>query len=640
LRTINKQTRDKIVAQALTEIQFARTYKQGKIQNWQKNEQMLYGRKQKSDESRANIELGRMHEFVHSLLSKVDNPLVFKFIKRKPSQKKRVERLNSLRAYDAQRDNWDIKDIVGKKQAIVYGRAIYCYYAESPDGVYRPHLENVDVYDFLVDPAVGGIELDKAMFMGRYGVVKTREQLKRGIKDGYYLKYDTQNLIDGASNATESTTEETNKQPRQTDQNVWTVNREITGSDKFKFWEWYTTYEGTRYYLCMTNDGNVIRVEELSNIFDSDEFPFWSYAAFPDLTEFWTPSYCDYVREVFMAQSVSINQMFDNAEQINKPQKVVNVNAIESLAELKFRRDGIIRTKGNVDADKAVQMLRVPAIETPIKVYQLLDVIQEKASGVTAGSKGLSDEDKVGIYEGNEANAADRFGLFNKSYSFGYQRFAQLYEQGVREHLKKKVAVDILGADGVEIEEIGYSDIFRKQDKFSVMVEASNSEAALSTVAQRTKITFLQSQAGNPIQNQKKAYEVQAQIAGFEDDQIKQLMDTSEFGDADIMSEAERDIEMLLDGKTVKPNRAANTAYLQRFVDYTNDNAEDISEAQLMRLIAYMEEVKPIVMRNMARAVTMQAMNAPNTMDSAMARPSTQDTMIAEMGQQSVNQPI
>ena len=640
MRTINKQTRDKIVAQALTEIQFARTYKQGKIQNWQKNEQMLYGRKQKSDESRANIELGRMHEFVHSLLSKVDNPLVFKFIKRKPSQKKRVERLNSLRAYDAQRDNWDIKDIVGKKQAIVYGRAIYCYYAESPDGVYRPHLENVDVYDFLVDPAVGGIELDKAMFMGRYGVVKTREQLKRGIKDGYYLKYDTQNLIDGASNATESTTEETNKQPRQTDQNVWTVNREITGSDKFKFWEWYTTYEGTRYYLCMTNDGNVIRVEELSNIFDSDEFPFWSYAAFPDLTEFWTPSYCDYVREVFMAQSVSINQMFDNAEQINKPQKVVNVNAIESLAELKFRRDGIIRTKGNVDADKAVQMLRVPAIETPIKVYQLLDVIQEKASGVTAGSKGLSDEDKVGIYEGNEANAADRFGLFNKSYSFGYQRFAQLYEQGVREHLKKKVAVDILGADGVEIEEIGYSDIFRKQDKFSVMVEASNSEAALSTVAQRTKITFLQSQAGNPIQNQKKAYEVQAQIAGFEDDQIKQLMDTSEFGDADIMSEAERDIEMLLDGKTVKPNRAANTAYLQRFVDYTNDNAEDISEAQLMRLIAYMEEVKPIVMRNMARAVTMQAMNAPNTMDSAMARPSTQDTMIAEMGQQSVNQPI
>lgn len=638
MRTINKQTRDKIVAQALTEIQFARTYKQGKIQNWQKNEQMLYGRKQKGDESRANIELGRMHEFVHSLLSKVDNPLIFKYIKRKPSQKKRVERLNSLRAYDAQRDNWDIKDIVGKKQAIVYGRAIYCYYAESPDGVYRPHLENVDVYDFLVDPAVGGIELDKAMFMGRYGVVKTREQLKRGVKDGYYLKYETQNLIDGASNADEKNQEEVNKQPRQTDQNVWTVNREITGSDKFKFWEWYTTYDGTRYYLCMTNDGDVIRVEKLSDIFDSDEFPFWSYAAFPDLTEFWTPSYCDYVREPFMAQSVSINQMFDNAEQINKPQKVVNVNAIESLAELKYRRDGIIRTKGNVDADKAVQMLRVPAIDTPIKVYQLLDVIQEKASGVTAGAKGLSDEDKVGIYEGNEANAADRFGLFNKSYSFGYHRFSKLYEQGVREHLKKKVAVDILGADGVEIEEIGYSDIFRKQDTFSVMVEASNSEASLSTVAQRTKIAFLQAQTANPIQNQKKAYEVQAQIAGFEDDQIKQLMDTSEFGDSDVMSEAERDIEMLLDGKTVKPNRVANTAYLQRFVDYTNDNAEDISESQLMRLIAYMEEVKPIVMRNMARAVTMQAMNAPNTMDSSMARPSTQDTVIAEMGQQPVNQ--
>ena len=203
--------------------------------------------------------------------------------------------------------------------------------------------------------------------------------------------------------------------------------------------------------LLSEHGGTAIRVEKLSDIFASNLFPYWTCASFPDLTEFWTPSYADYVREIYMAEAVSINQMLDNAEQIIKPQKVVNVGAIENLAELKYRRDGLIKVKKDSNVDLAVQTIKIPSIDTPIKVFQLLDGIAEKASGVTAGAKGVSDEDKVGIYEGNQANAADRFGLLNKSYSFGYNRFAKLWEAGVREHLIKKVAVDILGPNGVEI---------------------------------------------------------------------------------------------------------------------------------------------------------------------------------------------
>ena len=94
---INKQTIDKIAAQSINEIDIARTYKNGKVKSWQSNESMYYGVKETSEDSRANISLGRMQEFVHTLLSKIDNPLVFKFTKRKPSQLNRVELLNSLR---------------------------------------------------------------------------------------------------------------------------------------------------------------------------------------------------------------------------------------------------------------------------------------------------------------------------------------------------------------------------------------------------------------------------------------------------------------------------------------------------------------------------------------------------------------
>lgn len=599
---INFETRQKIIAQALVELQFARNYKQGKTKNWRTNEDLYYSRKLNQEMARANVDLGQMSSFVHTLLSKIDNPLVFKFIKRKEAQLKRVKYLNALRTIDQDRDNWDIKDIVGKKQALLYGRTIYSYTAESPDGVYRPCLENIDVYDYLIDPSGGGIDIEKAFYMGRYGVVKTRSQIKKGIKDGIYLRTEANNLLEGSGNTTEMNQEDVNKQNRTWDTNVWIQQKEVGNPDKYKFWEWYTTYEGTRYYLLLTESGGTaIRVEPLKELFASELFPFWTWAAFPDLTEFWTPSYCDYVREIFMAQAISINQMLDNAEQINKPLKLVNVQAVTNLAELKYRRDGIIKVSKDIDLNKAVQQLNTPSINTPIDVFQLLDGIQEKTSGVTAGAKGVSDEDKVGIYEGNQANAADRFGFLNKSYSFGYKRFAKLYENGVREHLVKKTAIDILGPDGVEIIEVSRRDIFRKDDEFGTMVESSNAETALSEVEKRTKIAFLNAQAMNPIQNPQKAYELQATIAGFEEDTIKQLLDKSDYGSAELMSEAERDIEALLDGEKLAPNQSATTAYKQRFIDYMQDNQEDITPEQFNTLSVYVLSLDEIIMRNMIK---------------------------------------
>ena len=61
---------------------------------------------------------------------------------------------------------------------------------------------------------------------------------------------------------------------------------------------------------------------------------------------------------------------------------------------------------------------------------------------------------------------------------------------GVDEHLTKKVAVDILGPEGIEVEVIGRTDIFRKNDDFAVIVEASNVELALSEQKKRTMGAF------------------------------------------------------------------------------------------------------------------------------------------------------
>lgn len=609
---IKKETRDKIVGQALDEITHARNYKQRRVFSWFKNENMYYGLKnrridqygnivydaQGTGESRANVELGKMQEFVHTLLSKVDNPLTFKYNKKKNSDYKRALRANAIKEIDANIDDWDMKDILGKKQAVMYGRAIYAYHAESVDG-YRSKLENIDVYDFLIDPTCGGLDLEQAWHMGRYGIVKSKEQLKEGKKSGLYIKNEVDNLINGSGNADEITQEENNKRNREVASGNQIEQKQLDNPDKYKFWEWFTTYEGERYYILMTDGGCAIRLEKLKDLFESNLYPFWTWAAFPDLTEFWTPSYCDYVREVFMAQSVSINQMLDNAEQINKPQKGIDTSAVEDLKELKYRKDGLIRFKSGTDVNKAMRIVDVPSINTPIQVYQLLETIQEKASGVTGSSKGVAEEERVAIYEGNQIATADRFGLLNKSYSHGYKRFAQLHYEGIKEHLKKKMAVELLGPDGVETEEITRKDVIPSHGDFFIKVEASDAEMNISSLTKRNRMAFFNANVQNPEVNQRKLFELSAHDAGISDDDIKQLMEKDSYGSVDLLSEADRDLETILNGKMPTPNLMANIAYVQKLLDYAKNQREFLDEESFAMIFAYIDILQPIVQKNM-----------------------------------------
>lgn len=628
VKTLTDIEKTEIVAQAIKEISFARRYKQGKISNWQKNEQMYYAKKVAATESRSNVELGKMQEHVHTIMSKIDDPLQFNYKKRKESQMKRVNRLNSLKNWDSDRDNWEIKDILAKKQAVIYGRAAFVYYADSVDAKYKPHLEPVDVYDLLVDPDGGGYDVEMMLFWGRYGVVKSKTELEALLKAETrdFEKKALTDIIQGASNNTESTQEETNKRIRMYGQN--TIGQKALQSDeKNKFWQWFTTYKGTRYVLTMQElAGRAIDICPLKEKFQSNLWPLWTYAAFMDLTEFWTPSFCDYVREIFMNQNVNINQMNDNAEQINKPMKVVNVTAIENLSELKYRRDGIVKTRGDYDANKAVQILTTPSINTPLLVYDKLEQIVEKSSGVTETEKGTADADgAVEIYKGNKKASSGRFGLFNKSYSFGYNRFALLYQWGVREHLLKKEAVEVIGPNGVETEEFSRKDIFRKNDDFRVMVDSSNAEKLKDIEKQAAQVEMLSEQAAQEatspvkIMNPKKAFEFKAKIVGFDEDQIKELMDVQDYANEELMSEAAEDIESIINGSQIAPNPEANNAYKQKIVDYMKDHQTDLTDSQWSTLVAYVTSLEQIVYANEARALMQFKTDMMNKSSDVMA---------------------
>lgn len=602
---IKKSTRDLIKQQCLEEITFERARKQGVIAEWRKNEIVL--QKMLSDGERSNVDLGEGISFVNTFLSKINAPYNFRFEKGDEADLKAAKIDNAIKDKDAKLGRWSFKAMLARTELIQYGRYVMEYHADSVGG-YKSHLSNVSVYQFLIDSSAGGVDMEKAFYMGRGGIIKTKKNIKDGVKSGLYLKTEAENLFTSANTAVET--------PEERDQsNRWlrlinTASSIIPRKDQWNFWEWYTTYEGERYYVLLTETGNeAIRIEKLTDMFASGEWPFFSVAAYPELGQFWTPAPLAMVRDSIMAKSTAINQMLDNGEAINRPMKAFDVDAIKNPALLKFRKDGLIPVKKDVDIDKAIKFFPVVPLATSIQVYDKLDNIVNTQSGVSAAARGTAEEDKVGIYEGNQQAAADRFSLIKDSEADGQERFARLYLAGLDEHMTGKIAVEMIGIDGVEFKSVSKKDRKRNAD-YNIVVVTAGAEESMENRNTRNKLAFLSSKAGmlqGPF-NQKVIAEMEAMIAGFNIDEVKRMLDTKNDSNAEILSEAARDIQYLLDGEDIEPNQVANIAYKQKIVEYIRDQAENLKPDQIARIFAYLDnpELEEIIMRNMQVSIDTQ----------------------------------
>jgi hypothetical protein len=188
-----------------------------------------------------------------------------------------------------------------------------------------------------------------------------------------------------------------------------------------------------------------------------------------------------------------------------------------------------------------------------------------------------------------------------------------LWQWGVKEHLIKKVAIDLIGPDGIETEEIKRTDIFNKTDNicscFRVKVESSNQQKNEYIDKQNAKVLMLEKQMSDELQlpeskrvmNYKKAFEIKAKTVGFNEDEVKELLDLSEYADEELMAEAAEDIESILEGETLKPNPAANNAYKQKFVDFMMDHGDDMEKPIATAMIKYVRSLDKVIYANEAR---------------------------------------
>jgi hypothetical protein len=582
-------------------LMISRERKMPRIESWRRVDKVMYSvASEKLDTGVIYVPMGKSQGFKKTLLSKIDGQLTFKYKAQDLDEKNKVDRLNALKDKDQNIGRWDWLDLLGKDQAVMYGRAIYFYTASSPKGEYKSELSIIDCLDFHIDPMAGGINKENALWLGWGGIQMSEYQLRKLKESGGADKEAIERVIQGCNNIT-SEDQEHKDQSTATIING-SVTTAIRDSEYVSLYRWFETIDDIRYTGLITDSADIIQIQKVTDIWSSGLYPIWTWAVNPSAREFWTLSDIEVQLGVFVAQEKSISQAMENNEKINNPQKVYDSQRVRNIHQLRYSKSVHIEVDGG-DVNTAVQTVQTPQINTALAIYDKLEQVQGTTTAITPGVKGMAEEDKVAIYEGNMQQSGDILGLMNRSYAEGYYDMAKLYYYGVIDNLSKKVAVKMLGKEGLQ--KISRKDI-KSNEEFNIIVQSSQAESQSNTLDIKNKTTFLAGYKGDQGINQKELFRYGARIAGFEDDEIKEMEDLQGTGTNKTKADAYEIFDQLIKGDTPDDYRKANTEFIQTLIDLYTDKAKEIDPMQAIKIEKYIQDNSIIMQENAQREMASQ----------------------------------
>lgn len=567
------------------------------VVEWHLNENILYGKKPKTLSKRSNIMVQLAAGFEDTLLSKIKQPVFVVYTATENADVIRARKVTDAWKLESSvsHEDWEYKDILGKKLAVVSGRCIYKIYSKYP---YAHKLDPVDHYDFIVDPLTNGMSLESARYLGQDNIILSKWDLENGED------YDQAKVKELIASYADNNNEIPDNIDLQKSNRFAVIGMNYAdyfqaGDATYKLLEWYTTVNGTRALFLLDREKKIIvkkkELKEITGELNDNEKPFWpfeTWAFYPDLFNFWSPAPISRVRELFELRNVSLNQMFDNNEAKNKPMRAFNPKVYTNPSLLSYQPDRLIPTAAGADPEKGLYTIPVNDIMEPQQFDSILETLTGKITGVTASGAGSSDVQKVGIYYGDQQETEKRMTLFEMSYNRCHLRLGQKYLKYLEERLDKKSSIKILGEDGVEFEDLTQEDLA----EFDITITGGMSKAANDALEKKAKNDFIAAQVQNPVANKKFLLELGAAINGFNQDDIKRLTTVTEVDEAQTVR-ASQDIQKLLLGKKFRPFLKAEVSYMQHIMDFAYD--KDLKKEDEDKLLAYLAEIQPIVMRNM-----------------------------------------
>ena len=592
-----RQTKkDKIARQGMDEFEVGVQFRRPRIKIWQVIEDMYSMKPRPTLFGHFDFQLPIMSGFIHTLKSKIDNPPVIKYTSDNEADLEKAEKVSALWLKESKHPTklWSRVDRGVKHLCINSGVGFYAIGSERP---YNSYFEWIDHYDFIQDPH-GGAILENGNYCGRDGIIKSAWQIKQDVKLRNYDESQVKKLISPSSSSDKATeqaariSEEKKNRFTALDMDFQNQKFFLPSQKPFKLVEFVTTFKGERWIVVFNHELQIwVKVVPLKEEFESGLYPYERWAAFDDPINPWPLSPAEEMIAVTEAINLLLNQAFENRQMQNWNQRGYDPEMITDPSELEFIEQGLVEIK--VPRGKRIEdgifQFTTPTLSETIDLSSFLDSFVGKQTGVTAGTQGVSEKDKkVGIFKGELAQVADRFGLLNKEYAEAWAGLGLKYFHGVRENLTESISVRLIGEKGYENKDLTGGDLTQANKKgrppaeidFDVNIESSDADLEAEEFEKQAKILAIERGVARGVVSMKAATARELRDSGLEPDEVQELMDVQGDGNRKILAEAASENEELAKGKKVPPNRKATIGHIRGHMEFILDNifSEDPKE--------------------------------------------------------------
>ncbi len=603
---------DQIALTAKTQLRTSRNYKIQRMTQIGESEDLYFGIVKKQARNPFNDSFPFMSGFVDGLMGKLDDMPQIEFTPADEADFNSAQKYQAL--FDQQVNSplpeasWSRKDRWTRKMALFSGVGIYCLYGESYGGVFKLHFDAKDYYDFHCEPGGGG-DLEQHLFCGEENLFKTKQELMLGVANGYYDESQVMKILTTGTQSDSKDNEDQNNQRlnRHRGLGLDPQSNNYVGQDVFKFCQWYLKFQGIRWYcLFEESTGTWIRVKPLRDLFPIVEatgdalYPYVTWQTHEDARVFWSKAPCDDARPIAISVNRLLNQELYNREKKNNGVRAYDPEMYHDLESLMDNRpDGLVPFDSKGGARKAADGIftfQVGDLGGTLDLVSFLDGFTSQKTGTQTKSQNEKPADqKVGVFFGELKQIEERVNVYNKSFKEAWAQLGYRFIQAVDDHVTGEIAVQIMGADGLEWGKFTAKDKQRNRD-FNIRIKGGNAELQEGLARDARKIEGLKLTA--TVNPRWKDVELM-KASGWTDEQIKDAFSPLTPASKALMAEAAKAVDDIARGKEVKLNHSANLSFLQKLIDMALEIDDEVVQG---KIYDYVQQHGQIVAENEARS--------------------------------------
>lgn len=593
-------------------------YKKPRLERLAKYWALYDGKVPKKLRQLFNVPIPVFPGMIDTLNAQYDTPIQLRFKEGDAADYFKVQKINAAFQMEimdtAQNSKWDGKLRMVRKHAIMNGVGIAKYYATS-DPEYKSTLEVTNLKHFHFQPR-GGNELEKHLFAGEEGVEKTKSEIIAMAQAGVYNKAQVAKLLHNCSdrdylpdNSMDMGTKLSRFKPLGLDPD----NHSYVGESVYSLAEWILTLDGTRYYLLFHPWSNTwLRFEKWKNIDSSNLYPWKPYHTHEDDENFLSKSYGDDIYFAADAIVAMFNQELTNREKRNFGARAYDKDMfpdVRKLDESMHRPDALVPAdtkNGTRRISEGIYEFKVGELGGTVNLIDWMTGTVGRSTGANDLSMGSvqSVSKKASVTFAEQKSVSKRVSWASQSFQEMMAQLGKAYVYGLRDHMPSKLAIRLLGENGWDWEQITRLDLNTTKDVDVVISSTDKQEMENELKVQKRKEALIGIGAdpllAKEVNPKWRTEETLRSVGGYDDAEIANALDTKTYSDKKALAHAAESIQLILRNKKPELWYGANTAFMQKIVDFATDNKSSLGE-KYNTLMDFSMAHTPIAEENMTR---------------------------------------